>query len=176
MIVQRHIRVVVIDSLAAVKKTSDGTRETLELMCELRRITHEFDVSILVVIDAADPARTSFVSERDLGRSRILCSPADSVFAIGSDPKRADEKCILQTCVRNSPLIRNTSNTPRCSIRRNDAGLLALEFDERFRSGADIEKRELIRRIKTMRDDAGKSFRVNRRRARQFEIYLRAAL
>lgn len=160
MIVQRGIRVVVIDSLAALKTTADGTRETLELMRQLRRITHEFDVSILVVTDAAEPAMASLPSERDLGRSRILCSPADSVFAIGSDPKRAGEKCILQTRVRNSPLIWNASNAPRCGIRRNDAGLLALEFDERFQTDADIEKRELIRRIKTMHDDAGMPFRA----------------
>jgi KaiC/GvpD/RAD55 family RecA-like ATPase len=160
IIVQRGIRVVIIDSLAALKTTADGTRETLELMRELRRITHEFDISILVVTDAAEPARTSLPSERDLGRSRILCSPADSVFAIGTDPKRADEKCVHQTRVRNSPIIWNASNAPRCRIRRNDTGLLAFEFDERFRNGADIEKRELIRRIKTMHDDGEMSFRA----------------
>jgi hypothetical protein len=159
MIVQRRVRTVVIDSLAAVKQSSNGTRETLELMRQLRQITHEFDVSILVITDSAEPPRSSLVSQRDLGRSRVLCSPADAVFAIGADPKRADEKCILQTRVRNAPLVWNASNAPRCRIRRNDAGLLALEFDERFRTDADIEKRELIRRIKTMRDDTGKSFR-----------------
>jgi hypothetical protein len=160
LIVQRSIRVVVIDSLAALKTTADGTRETLELMRELRRITHEFDVSILVVTDAAEPARASMPSQRDLGRSRVLCSPADSVFAIGSDPKRTDEKCILQTRVRNSAIIWNASNAPRCHIRRNDSGLLAFEFDERFRSDVDMEKRELIRQIKTMHDDTEMSFRA----------------
>ena len=160
MIVQRSVRVVVIDSLAALKTTADGTRETLELMRQLRRITHEFDVSILVVTDAAEPARASLPSQRDLGRSRILCSPADSVFAIGADPKRADEQCILQTRVRNSPLVWSASNAPRCPIKRSDAGMLAFEFDERFQTGADIEKRELIRRIKTMHDDRDMSFRA----------------
>ena len=55
MIAANGFRVVIIDDLTAVKRTHDGTRDTLALMRQLRQVNEEFNVSILVITDAETP-------------------------------------------------------------------------------------------------------------------------
>ncbi|MFL6466756.1 MAG: AAA family ATPase, partial [Pyrinomonadaceae bacterium] len=87
------IRVVIIDDLSAVKRTNDGVRETLAFMRQLKQLCEELGISILAVSDAAEP-KNGEVSENDLGRSRILCTLADSVFAIGRTRHSEDGRYI----------------------------------------------------------------------------------
>jgi len=85
MIVSGGFRVVIIDSLASLKLSADGVRETLPVMRGLKKIVDELDVSILVVTDAEPPAKNATASEADLRRSRILCSTVDSSFALAAN-------------------------------------------------------------------------------------------
>jgi len=136
MIAENGFQAVIIDDISAVKRTHDGTRETLALMRQLRRIKEKLDVSILVIADAESPRE--YVSEADLRRSRVLCGVADSVFAIGEHPKYYDKWCLVQTRSRSAGLHWNRRNAPVCKRVREDSGLLRLEFDERFAPKVDV--------------------------------------
>jgi len=159
MVRERGFRVVIIDSLAAVRTATDGAKETLKLLRELRQLTHEMDVSMLVVTDADSPSRARIASEADLRRSRVLCSAAESVFAVGLHPRggTAGTRYIVQTRSKNAAVVWTEHNAPLACIERQPAGMLALAFDERFIAGVDDATREIISRIKTLRDE-GKTY------------------
>jgi hypothetical protein len=59
-----------------------GTNDPLCLMRDLRRLRDELEISILVVTDCLYAQRGKSLAEADLGRTRVLCSVADIVFAI----------------------------------------------------------------------------------------------
>ena len=159
MICERGFRVVIIDSLASLRTATDGTKETLNLMRELRRLTHEMDVSMLVVTDSDAPPRGRMASEADLRRSRVLCSAAESVFAIGVHPRGSvpGTRYIVETRSKNAAVVWTEHNAPLAHIVRQPAGMLAFKFDDRFVEGLDDETRELVSHIKTLRDD-GKTY------------------
>ncbi len=156
---ENNIRIVVIDDLSAIKRTHDGTLETLWLMRGLRRLRSELNISVLVLSDAAGPGQRRYVSEADLGRSRILCRAADSVFCLGRHRKResGSEYFLIQTSSR-SPIFWTDETAPYATIVRGDDGMLRLHFDERFADGMDPERRRMICRVKRMRDE-GRTYR-----------------
>jgi len=152
-------RVVVIDSLAAVRNTQDGVRETLKLMRDLRRLKDELDISILVLTDCLDARRSKTLTEADLGRNRVICSAADSVFALCRHRTHFDSRYIVQTRSRNAPLSWTEQNAPLCSIVKLETGLLAFRFDDRFLAKLDVDELELICNLKAARDEGGESIR-----------------
>jgi hypothetical protein len=124
---------------------------------------------MLVLTDSAEPGRSGVVSEADLRRSRILCSVADSVFAIGCEPN--GHRYIIQTRQRNAPILWNPRNAPVGVITRPENGLLGILFDERFEPRMDEETRLLICRVRAMRDggatyrDIAKALEISKTRA-----------
>lgn len=151
MIESGFIRTVIIDDLAAFRTTCDGTRETLQVMRDLKRIVNELGVSILVLTGSAEPRRRSFASESDLGRSRVLCDVADAAFAIGRHPNASDTRYLIQ--LRSfRKRVWTADNAPLGVIGRGDDGLLGFTFDRRFLPDVDEETRRLICNIKQLRD------------------------
>lgn len=154
VIKRNNYRAVIIDDLSAIKRTHDGTRETLALMLELKRIKDETGVSILVIARADLAKKGGLTDERDLGRSRVLADVADSVFSLGFHRRDAAKRCLVQTRSRNAPIVWNESNAPVCTVETTEAGILGLSFDSRF-SGIDDETRELICKVHRLRTDGG---------------------
>jgi len=152
-------RVVVIDDLSAIKNTHDGTRETLKLMRDLKLLCDELNVSILALADSDEPGKTGIVGEADLGRSRVLCSVADSIFAIGRHPRKPGHCYLVQTRSKSSPIFWTPQNAPVCRLVQEEIGFLGFAFDERLASTMDDETRQLICSVKALRD-AGKTYRA----------------
>lgn len=158
MVAENGFRVVVIDDLSAVRQTCDGTRETLPLMRELRRIKEELGVSILVISGSRAPRKGVPVAESDLLRSRILCDVADSVFAAGKHPGSVGTYYLMQTRSRNAVIVWNEANPPMFTIERGNDGFIGAKFDGRFSVPMDEETAWLIYSVKHRRD-CGASFR-----------------
>jgi len=154
MIVENGFGAIIIDDLSAVKRTHDGTRETLGVMRRLRKLREELDVSILVVTDAESPR--DGVSEGDLKRSRVVCTVADSVFAIGRD---AEDRYLVQTRSRSAAISWTEKNAPVGRIKMKESALLGFEFDERFAPKIDEETRAVIGQINSLHV-AGRSYRA----------------
>ncbi|MGE3466662.1 MAG: AAA family ATPase, partial [Pyrinomonadaceae bacterium] len=156
-IIAERTRYIIIDDLSALRQAFDGTRETLKLMRELRRIKDELDVSILVLSDCREPRNGVVISERDMLRSRVLCDAADSVFAMAAHPSCPYSRDVVQTRTAYRPAW-TASNAPTCWIEKNEDGLIGLVFDERFTPPMDVERVRLICEVRR-RWDAGQTYR-----------------
>ena len=159
MVRENGFQVVIIDDLSALKSTHDGTRETLSAMRRLKQIGEELHISILVLTDAEEPGRSGIASGHDLRRSRVLCSAADSVFAIGKSRHSPDIRYLIQTRSRSASIVWNERNAPTARLMRMDSGLLGFQFDERFTPDVDEETRRLICRVRSMHD-SGETYRA----------------
>jgi len=151
-------KVVIIDDINTLRQTCDGTRETLKVMREMKRLKDELGISVLMPSSSREPTRNKFVSEADMQRSRILCEVADSVFAIGRNPRSPGNFYLTQTRSRSAPISWSTDNAPLCWIVRTEDGNMIFKFDKRFVPEIDEELREMICKVKWKRD-AGASYR-----------------
>jgi hypothetical protein len=152
-IAAEKLKYVIIDDLGSIMRTCDGTRETMAVMRGLRRICGRFGVSILAIMQSEAPKGNAGVSERDLGRQRVLCRLADSVFAIGHHRSRAGYVSLTQMRSRSSSLKWTANNAIPAKIIERD-GAVGLKFE------MDIseEERNLIWAVTGLRG-AGLSFR-----------------
>ncbi len=151
-VVAKRVRVVIIDDLSELRNSCDGTRETLKLMRDLRKLKLRLDISILVIAGCREAGRSGFIAESDLQRSRVLCDAADSVFALGVLPRNHAHRYLVQTRSRGSRIAWTASNSPICDVFRFDDGLLGFRFDERFAPEIDRELGLLICKVKSMHD------------------------
>ena len=150
---------VIIDDLSAVKRTHDGVRETLAVIRRLKKLCVESGVAILAVTACDTPGAGRMVSERDMGRSRVLCGVADSVFALGPGADGEDEQCLVQLRSRNATVFWTERSAPAGSVERLETGLLGFRFDKRFRPYIDDATFDLINRIRAMRE-TGTTFKA----------------
>lgn len=153
------IQAVIVDDLSALKNTHDGVRESLQVMRGLREIRDQLGTSILVLADSAPPAKGVAVGEKDLGRSRVLCTVADSVFAIGQNYRDAEDRYFIQTRLRRAPIFWTIKNAPVATIDRYKRRLLTFEFDDRFTDAFDEKRRRLICEVVRLAEKEGKTFR-----------------
>jgi hypothetical protein len=152
-------RVVIIDDLSAIKRTNDGTRETLALMRELKSLAGETGISILAIAGCERQRKGEFTDERHLGRSRVLADAADSVFALGFHPYAEGWRCLVQTrSPRSAPAVWNQSNAPSCRIDTVRAGFPEMRFDMRFEAKMDDETRALVCTIHQMRAEGSLTY------------------
>ena len=150
-------RVVIVDDIFALSRTYTGTRETLTAMRELRRLTRELSISMLVLAGSRKPPK-QIVSEADLMSNRILCDAADSIFALGHHPHKPGHRYLIQTRSAMRPVYWTEHNAPVCSLAHRVDGMLAFRFDKRFEAKIDPELRDLICNIKSQYD-AGATYR-----------------
>jgi KaiC/GvpD/RAD55 family RecA-like ATPase len=137
-------QVVIVDDISAIKRTHDGIRETLACMRRLKQLRDKLGISILVLCDAFEPTDW-WVSENDMKRSRVLCTVADSVFAMGRKRRPEGARYVVQTRSRSAQLFWDSRNAPVGTITRLASGLLGFEFDERFTPEMDEEKKRDLR-------------------------------
>jgi hypothetical protein len=157
-VLANRVQVVIIDDLSVFRNTCDGTRETVRLMRGLRELRDELGISILAITDSATAVRGT-ISERELGRSRVLCSLADSVFAIYRGVGRDEDFYLLHMRSRSQAVEWTEEYAPSAKLGRAASGLLSFEFDDRFTKEPDPETLRLIREVKRLADAEGKSYR-----------------
>ena len=144
--------VVVIDDLTALRSVADGSREALKTMRDLRRLASEFGISILVISPSREPRSGEHVNESGLMRSRVLCDVADSVFAIGRHNRQPEWLYIMQIRSRGAAIVWNRKNAPYARIKKQEDGLLVMQFDDRFEPKLDEETRRMVIELKAMQE------------------------
>lgn len=153
-IIKNHkIDVVVIDDLSFVTRSDDGTRETLEMMRELRRMTRRHRVSVLVLADSYAWAMKGDISERDLRRNRVLCAYADSVFAIEA-VNNTDRRRVFQTRSQAGEAVWTMRDPARFNLTARDDGFVGFTLEK-----MPEDKRRLIVQIKEMRMNGRHTYR-----------------
>lgn len=151
---RRGYRAVVVDDLQTLQTRVYGAKEALDFMGEMRKLSKETGVSVLLV--AGSEPSGKLADERDLRYLRPICRRADSTFAIARKYEHTDDRYLLQT---RSPrrLYWTSQKAPFCKMWGSGEVPLSFVFDERFRAEGDSERRTLILAIKQARDH-GESF------------------
>src|SRR5262249_40131080 len=141
------------DDLSVVSQSDDGTRQTLKLMRELRKMTRKHGISALVLADSLPYVFDRGIAERDLRRARVLCSHADSVFAL-SAVGATDWRRLVQTRSQAGDLAWTRNSPANFKLATRDDGFIGFDFFEQHLSEQDWQ---FIRQIKQFHD-AGHTF------------------
>jgi KaiC/GvpD/RAD55 family RecA-like ATPase len=148
---EKAIKAVIIDDLSALKSTLTGAKEPLRIMRELKRLKERMGISILILASAAEPAKGRPAEEADLRRMQPLAETADSVFAIGHNPRDRAWRYLVQTRSLSGAIVWTAGNAPMAKVEKEAGGFLKMAFDGRFRMGLDEATLKLICRIKELR-------------------------
>jgi KaiC/GvpD/RAD55 family RecA-like ATPase len=124
---KHDLAILIVDDLSAVTRSDDGTRETLRLVRELKRLTLEQGLSIMVLADSVHAPHTRDAGEADLRRSRVLCSVADSVIMM--DEVRGGGRRLSQT---RSQMGEGGETTARLELAEFDSGMIGFDFEEEW--------------------------------------------
>lgn len=155
IVAKENIRIVIIDDLSVISQTNDGTRQTLELVRELRRMTHETGITAIILADSYPTAFDREIAERDLRRTRILCAHADSVFAL-SKPTKCSWYHLSQTRSQAGEIVWTERSPAHFKLAARDNGLIGFEYGE---TALSPEQERTIREIRRMRDVNRYTFR-----------------
>lgn len=154
MVRKYAFEVIIIDDLSAVMRTNDGTFDSLRIVRDLKRLSHETGVAIMVLADSM-PSRRQDLSEADLRRSSILCGVADSVLGLGS----YGHGHMKLVHFRSHGVVKwGNLNPIGCAIVRNKHGVPDFVFDERFAPRLKFERCALICEVNKLVGD-GLTFR-----------------
>lgn len=152
---KEKIGVVIIDDLSLISRTDDGTRQTLELVRELRRLTRQLGISALVLADSHPYIFSREIAERDLRRTRILCAYADSVFAL-SAVQNTVWRHLVQTRSQAGELAWTHRSPAHFKVSARDDGFVGFGF---VADALCEEQQQLACQIKEMHDQGEHSFR-----------------
>lgn len=149
-IIERDMRVIIIDSIEELKRTLYGVRETLTFMRQMRRLSRRYGVSVLVL--ATDHITLDSDTTPDtVSEYRLICSAADCVFAIGDLGDEPGKRYLRQLRSRAEKIVWNLEDAPQFTIERDQKGTPTAVFDERFSPEIDVELRARSIEVARMR-------------------------
>jgi KaiC/GvpD/RAD55 family RecA-like ATPase len=121
-------KVLVIDNITLLKRTSHSGRCEVLLVHELNRLKRKYGLSILVLAASSRRDGARPLAPADLRASRIICNFADSVFAIGASRQDASLRYIKHLRSKNYEVLYDTTYVPVFTIRRLADNFLGAEF------------------------------------------------
>ncbi|WP_149277640.1 AAA family ATPase [Pareuzebyella sediminis] len=118
-IIKKHgAEVVIIDNLTFLRNDNEKAKYALELMKQLKRITKESSISILVLAHTPKRDESRPISKNDLAGSKMLINFCDSAFAIGSSQVDPSQRYIKQIKQRNTEHLYHTENVIICNLEK----------------------------------------------------------
>ncbi len=138
--------VVIVDDLSAITRSDDGTRETLPLVQQLKRMCPKYGLSVMVLADSIEPPRSRDAGEADLRRSRQLCSFVDSAFMM--EGGRGNFRELSQT---RSQTGEHGVSTAKCELKAFESGLVGFTFEKRVGQLTEKQAAEALK-VKELRD------------------------
>ncbi len=127
--ITRHgARVLIVDSITALKRSYYGSNELLPVLRTLKRLVRNHDLSILVLADAPSTGRARSLTMSGLGGLRLVANAADSVIAIGASGHDPVGRYIKHLFSRSTPLVFNALHVPVCRIGKIGGNFLGFDF------------------------------------------------
>jgi len=120
-------RVIVIDSITALKRSYYGTTDLLPIIRRIRHLAQRRGLSILMLATIPGREADRAVSLRDLGGLRLAASCVDTVFAIAKSGVVANERYIKHLTSRNSQVVYDANSVLRYELNLS-GNFLGLEF------------------------------------------------
>ncbi|MEQ1644849.1 MAG: AAA family ATPase, partial [Pyrinomonadaceae bacterium] len=136
LIRKRRPKVVIVDSIAHLKRSNDITRDVLPLVRVLSRLKRELGLSVLLVAPSQRRLGATTLEIGDMQAGRGLCAFADAIFAIGASGGDTSRRYIKQIKARNREILHDRTHTIAVQIRREPTGQFHMAF-EKFASEAD---------------------------------------
>lgn len=149
-------RIVIIDNITFLKRSNDGTRDTIYLVKRLKGLIKEFGLSILAIAHTARRGHARPITANDLQGSKVLANFADNIFAIGQSRLDAATRYIKHIKPRSSAMRHDHDNVPVFRIARLNGNFLGFEYTgmsseaEHLEAGTYTADREAIARIKEL--------------------------
>jgi RecA-family ATPase len=119
--------ILIIDNLTYLKSDNERAKDALELMKQLKKLTKNNNISILVLAHTPKRDETKPISKNDLAGSKMLMNFCDSSFAIGSSSQDPAMRYIKQIKQRNTEHMYHSDNVVLCQINKQ-INFLKFEF------------------------------------------------
>ena len=127
-IIKKHkAKVVIIDNLTFLQNDNEKAKNALELMKQLKIITKEQNVSVMVLAHTPKRDESKPISINDLAGSKMLSNFCDSAFAIGKSTEDPKHRYLKQIKQRNTEHLYHTSNVMICSLEK-ESNFLGFRF------------------------------------------------
>lgn len=155
---EKEIKVVVIDSITALKRSYYGATELMPIIRRLRHSADRQGLSILITAAIAQRESAAPLTLRDLGGLRLAASCVDTVFAIARCCVAADMRYIKHLTSRNSQVVYDRNKVLVYEIGFS-GNFLGLEFAtywpeaKAHGNGKDFAKDSLIEDIVKLRNE-----------------------
>ena len=131
-IIEKHkAKVIIIDNLTFLQNDNEKAKYALELMKQLKKITKELNVSVMVLAHTPKRDESKPISVNDLAGSKMLSNFCDSAFAIGKSTEDPKYRYLKQIKQRNTEHLYHTNNVIICLLEKeyNFLGFRFLFFD-----------------------------------------------
>lgn len=164
LILEKRARILIIDNITYLKRSADGSRDTIPLMKELQRLKRRFGLSILIIAHTPKRDARRPLGVNDLPGSRAIVNDADSIFAIGQSRRDASERFIKPVKTRSSDPVFNESHLPVFTLGKIGGNFLGFEFKqyaaekEMLREPSLSDEWPVIKQVKFLHE-CGKSLR-----------------
>lgn len=149
LIEKYQAKVVIIDNLTFLNNDSEKAKYALELMKQLKRITKENHISIMVLAHTPKRDESKPISKNDLAGSKMLINFCDSAFALGFSQQEPSYRYIKQIKQRNTEHIYHVNNVMVCCLEKehNFLQFRFLYYDSEINhlrnpSKTDLEERD----------------------------------
>ncbi len=133
-VVKTSAKAVIIDDLTFFKRGNGHVESMVAMMRRLRMLKAEFNVSILVLVEARGRSYVRAAGRAltldDLGAAQVLNRLADSVFAIGQSRTEAGLRYLKQLARRNGKIRYSAARVPGFCIEMRDGNFLSFGFDD----------------------------------------------
>jgi len=127
-IIEKHkAKVVIIDNLTFLQNDNEKAKNALELMKQLKMISKQQNVSVMVLAHTPKRDESKAISVNDLAGSKMLSNFCDSAFAIGKSTEDPNSRYLKQIKQRNTEHLYHTNNVIICLLEK-DYNFLGFRF------------------------------------------------
>lgn len=126
-IVEKGVKVLIIDNLTYLKNETEKAKDALPLMKYLKELKSKYGLSVLVLAHTPKRDLSKPITRNDLSGSKMLMNFCDSAFAIGESHSDKSIRYIKQIKARNTEIIYDEDNVALCQVGKN-YNFLQFEF------------------------------------------------
>ena len=126
-IVQKKIKVVVVDNLTYLRNETEQAKDALPLMKQLKALKNKYDLSMLILAHTPKRDLSQQITLNDLQGSKMLMNFCDSAFTIGQSNADKDLRYLKQIKQRNTNQVYGYTNVCLCRITK-PSNFLKYEF------------------------------------------------
>lgn len=161
-ILNRNVKVLVVDNLTYLRNDNERAREANPFMQQLMGLKKEHGLSMLILAHTPKRDLSTPITENHLQGSKSLMSFADSSFCIGTSTQDKSLRYLKQIKVRAGEHRYSGDNVALCRIEKptNFLGFTLIGHSterEHLREKSEREKEELVREVKRLHFEEGKS-------------------